>query len=129
MTECVKWGGRHRKWDGRPVASNGKTYAYRELWEQDRGPLEGKILHHRCLNKWCVNLDHLEALTQSEHLKEHGLPGDWGQADKQECPAGHPYDEDNTYTYETKDGSTERHCRKCRRATKKRYRERQKIKK
>lgn len=108
---------------------DGIRYAYRVLWEKERGPLNGLRLHHRCHNPWCVNLDHLEPITQAEHIKEHGLPGDWGQADKQECPAGHPYDEENTYTYERKNGSVERHCKPCHRETKKRYRARQKIKK
>lgn len=69
-----------------------------------------------------MNVAHLEPVPQRENMLRAGAKfGDWGQADKQECPEGHPYDEENTYTYETKDGSTERHCRKCRRAAKARY--------
>lgn len=100
---------------------DGHKYAYRMLWEKEHGPLNGSILHHRCEKKWCINLEHMEAITQAAHIKEHGLPGDWGQANKQQCPAGHDYDENNTYTYETKEGYTERHCRKCRLAAKRRY--------
>ncbi len=119
-TACMRWSGRHRKEDDRPMS--GINYAYRVLWEEANGPIPPKmVLHHRCENSWCVNLSHLELLTQGDHLREHGIPGDWGQADKTHCPAGHPYDKDNTYTYVTKDGSTERHCRICRRAAKQRY--------
>lgn len=117
-TPCEAWDGRHRKSDGRPLV--GKQYAYRVLWEERRGPLEEKVLHHRCEQKWCVNLDHLEPITQGEHLREHGLPGDWGQADKTECPQGHPYAGENLYV----SPNGERHCRECRRAAKRRYRAR-----
>lgn len=78
----------------------------------------------------CVNVLHLETVTQHENMLRGGVTGgDWGQADKQECPAGHAYNEENTYTYERKNGSVERHCKPCHRETKKRYRARQKIKK
>lgn len=33
---------------------------------------EGFELHHTCHNGWCVNPRHLQLLTFSEHLQEHG---------------------------------------------------------
>ena len=36
-------------------------------------------------------------MPQGAHLRLHGLPGDHCQAEKTHCPAGHPYDEANTY--------------------------------
>jgi hypothetical protein len=112
--DCVPWPGKHRKTDGRPIL--GRQYAYRVLWEEAHGPLNGLSLHHRCENKWCVNLAHLEPMKQGDHLREHGLPGDWGQADKTHCPQGHEYTEENTYHWRG-----ERHCRTCRTAAKRRY--------
>lgn len=108
---------------------DGKSYAYRVRWEREIGPLDpGLVLHHRCHNPACVRLDHLEPKTQAEHLREHGLPGDWGQADKTECPQGHPYDEENTYTWtDPKTGKRERGCRACRLAAKHRYRARRRA--
>lgn len=109
---------------------DGKQYAYRKLWQEANGPLTPDIvLHHECENSWCVNIEHLSPITQGEHLTEHGLPGDWGQADKTHCPAGHEYTPENTYTYERaarpgKGISVERHCKTCRQETKRRYRER-----
>lgn len=126
QSECTRWPGYHRASDGRPVINPGTpVYVYRVLWEERHGPLDpGLILHHTCENAWCVNLDHLVPLTRAEHLKEHELHGDWGQAEKTHCPAGHPYDDENTYRYARSDGTTERHCRACRRETKRRYRAR-----
>lgn len=99
-----------------------KRYAYRLLWEQERGPLApGVILHHSCENAWCVNLDHLDPLTQGDHLRAHGRPGDWGQAEKTHCPSGHPYSEENTYHHQRRDGRNERHCKICRLAAKRRF--------
>lgn len=103
-------------------------YAYRLAWEEVNGPLEpGIILHHLCGNPWCINLDHLEPMTQGEHLRRHGNSGDNHQADKTHCPAGHPYDVANTYHHTRKDGARERHCRACRYAAKKRSRARRRA--
>jgi len=117
MTPCVAWTGSHRTSDGRPIID--RQYVYRVLWEEANGPLDGLSLHHTCENKWCVNLDHLQPMSQGDHLREHGLAGDWGQADKTHCPAGHEYTEENTYRW-----NNERLCRACRRETKRRYNER-----
>jgi hypothetical protein len=122
MDECIKWNGKHRQSDGRPVTDD-KQYAYRYLWELEYGPLDSDLmLHHKCENSWCVNLDHLEPMTQSQHMKEHGfINGDWGQKDKTHCPQNHEYSEENTYVFTTKEGYVERHCRTCRKAAKKKY--------
>jgi HNH endonuclease len=110
MDSCQHWKGKHRKWDGRPVL--GDVYAYRIAYEAKHGKLEpGQILHHRCGHDWCVNPDHLMPMTQGEHMRLHGFGGDAnvGQALKTHCPAGHPYDDENTYHWRG-----ERQCRICR---------------
>lgn len=105
-----------------PSPSGDVAYVYRVLWEAYIGPLTPDVLlHHTCHDKSCINLDHLTPMSRADHIREHGFTGDWGQADKTHCANGHPYDETNTYTYITKDGSTERHCRTCRLAAKRRY--------
>lgn len=116
------WPGSVRKQDGRPIHT--KQYVYRLVYEAATGEPcpEGLIAHHECENPSCINPWHLKFITQGDHLIGHGLPGDWGQADKTHCPQGHEYTPANTYTYVTKDdGSTERHCRICRKAAKARY--------
>jgi hypothetical protein len=102
----------------------GDRYAYRVLWERLHGrPLpRGIVLHHRCEHAWCVQLAHLVPMTHGEHLIEHGRTGDRCQAAKTHCPAGHAYDEANTYRWHG-----ERQCRACRAATKRRFRARRKV--
>jgi hypothetical protein len=117
---CWPWPGFTRKSDGRATV-RGK-YVYRMLYLAATGEELPESGHHKCENKWCINPWHLEPLSQSDHMKEHGFGGDWGQAEKTHCANDHEYTVENTYTYKTKDGSTERHCRICRRAAKARYR-------
>ena len=98
--------------------SGRSTYAYRTVYESVTGePCPPGVAHHRCENPSCVNPEHLEFITQGEHVTGHGLPGDWGQADKDQCPQGHPYDGENTYHWHG-----ERQCRECRRQANARYR-------
>ena len=42
------------------------------LWEQINGAVPaGKELHHSCVNRLCINPEHLECLTSQEHGKRH----------------------------------------------------------
>lgn len=47
--------------------------AHRVAWERHHGmPVPtGFVIHHRCEQRDCVNADHLEALTHSEHNRTH----------------------------------------------------------
>lgn len=101
----------------------GKQYAYRTNYAREIGPLPPGVGHHLCEHVWCAEPRHLDFITQGQHLAEHGLSGDWGQADKTQCPAGHQYNEQNTYHYTRKDGRRERHCKQCVRDAKRRYRQ------
>lgn len=59
-----------------------------------------------CLHRRCVNPIHLEAKSGKENSRRTG------NATLTVCPAGHEYDEANTYV----DKTGRRHCRTCRRA-------------
>ena len=52
---------------------NGKThYAHRAAWEEVHGPIPpGLQIHHVCGNRVCVNVQHLELRTCSEHPRLH----------------------------------------------------------
>jgi hypothetical protein len=85
-------------------------------WEKANGPTPvGHELHHRCRVKPCVNVDHLVALTPTEHKNEHAV-------EVTHCPQGHEYDEANTYIRNR--GNGRRQCRACHREEMKNYRER-----
>lgn len=57
-------------------------YAHRWSYEYFVGEIpEGYQIDHLCLNKHCVNPEHLEAVTQSENtIRAHQIPGrkPWG---------------------------------------------------
>jgi len=67
---CIEWQG----------ACNSKGYGYangalvhRTAWEAICGPIpEGYEVHHRCRNKKCANVEHLEPLTREEHARAEG---------------------------------------------------------
>jgi hypothetical protein len=60
------------------------------------GPVpDGHEVHHKCENKACVNVNHLEALTHKEHVRRHdGIPG--VNAAKTHCKNGHEFSPENT---------------------------------
>lgn len=103
-------------WQWHPVSKNnpygqfcfaGRQYmAFMFSWWLYRGqlvkspPLE---LDHLCLNKGCVNPDHLEPVTRSENCRRapRRFPN--------HCPKGHKYTEANTRL----DKKNHRYCRAC----------------
>jgi hypothetical protein len=69
------------------------------------------VTHHTCARPLCCNPEHLLDVTRSAHLLEHhseNMNMGSHQALKTHCPAGHPYDDANTYRYRGR-----RHCRRC----------------
>ena len=115
IEKCWIWTGPSRKDDGRAMAS--RQYAYRLVYESvTGGPCPPGSAHHKCENPSCVNPTHLEFVTQTEHMRQHGWGGDSGQAAKTHCAQGHPYDDENTYRLP----NGHRVCRACRRENKRR---------
>ena len=103
------------------VGNRKMEYAHRWSYRafQEEIP-EGKEIHHTCKNKWCVNPEHLVAVSRKEHVDEDQRDVG-GKRAVTHCPQGHPYDEDNTYLVP---GRNHRLCRECRRQ-RNRERERQ----
>lgn len=110
MTPCMPWvAGRTGKgygqfWDG------GRTvYAHRFAYETVVGPIpDGFQLDHLCRVRNCVNVDHLEPVTNKENLRRGVSPSAVHTA-KVNCPkCGGDY---TSYTYPN--GRTKRQCRTC----------------
>lgn len=127
MTECVRYEGHSRTHDGRPTDNSGEgspRYVYRDLWEAERGPLpDGIILHHTCETVWCINLDHLAPMTQSEHAAIHLAERNRQRAaEATHCKNGHPWSEENTRWVNSSRDGRYRRCLICSREAKMRYR-------
>jgi hypothetical protein len=67
------------------------------------------VRDRECHNRACVNPRHLEAVTQQVNTLR-GLGNSAINARKTHCPAGHPYDEANTYVGKSK---RDRKCKIC----------------
>ena len=80
--------------------------AHRISYGLDKGDLPSLPLDHLCRHRHCVNPDHLEPVEGIVNTRRStvGL----NEANKTECPKGHPYDEENTYRHGGK-----RFCRRC----------------
>lgn len=94
-----------RFWDGERL-----SLAHRYSYILAHGSIkEGLQIDHLCKNTRCVNPAHLEAVTSRENnLRSEAVSAK--HAVKTHCPAGHAYDEGNTYV----DAKGSRHCRACR---------------
>jgi len=120
---CWPWAaGIHRSGYGLFSVGHKQIYAHRFSYQLHKGPIpEGLILDHTChgadaacpsgngcLHRRCVNPDHLEAVLPVQNVyRGNTLAAE--NAAKTQCPAGHPYDNDNTYV--TPQGW--RVCRRC----------------
>jgi hypothetical protein len=85
---------------------------HRLCYESFKGLIPpGKIIHHICGNKKCVNTEHLELVTRKEHSLIHDLAGsrrDY-KANQKKCKQGHALSGYNLIT--RKNGH--RVCRLC----------------
>ncbi len=66
---CLRWAGVMRGGYGRFWLGSRNVSAHRWAWEREYGPVpEGLEINHLCRNKWCVNADHLEAVTRQANF-------------------------------------------------------------
>ena len=84
--------------------------AHRAAWLLAYGQLPSSdlVLDHLCRNRWCVNVEHLEAVTMSENYWRGASPTA-ARPDQTLCKKGlHPWVESNLV--KTSSGMT---CREC----------------
>lgn len=86
-SRCWRWtGSSDRQGYGRIGTTAGKnTAAHRIAYETFVGAIPaGLVIDHLCRNKWCVNPDHLEPVTQAENVRR------WARS-LTSCRHGHAY--------------------------------------
>jgi hypothetical protein len=74
MTEpCHIWlGGKSGEGYGQIEIDGKICRVYRVIWALNNGEIfEGMVLHHRCENPSCVNINHLKLMTTEEHSSHH----------------------------------------------------------
>lgn len=126
MTDCITWTGYKAQNGYGYVVVDGKNIrAHRFTWEQKFGPIpDGLVLDHICHNeaakngecvggfdcqhRLCVNLDHLQAVTQRENIMNglHSIDV------KECCPKGHSYKVERNIMIRK---SGKRECAECNR--------------
>jgi len=102
-----------------------KARTHRLEWAKVFGPIpEGFDLHHKCYNKGCINPDHLEAMSHSEHMKLSRKEEEISFGSRQllaslrmKCKQGHFFTTENTYMYKGY-----RYCRTCNKEKVRRFR-------
>lgn len=109
VSGCLRWQGSHNP---RGYGRFGKGYAHREAWIRSGGTIpDGMVVDHvaarGCIYKDCINVTHLEVVTQWENV--HRGFKCITQMEKTHCPKGHPYSGHNLLL--KKDGK--RNCRAC----------------
>lgn len=121
--DCWLWAGATDGRYGHIRATKSKIMlkAHRVSYVLYVGPIpDGMEPDHTCKAKTCVNFNHLELVTHSVNVLR-GPSADFNLS-KTHCRNGHPFHEENTYTWiSTKNGRPERRCRECARATRLRY--------
>lgn len=108
---CWRWignchpdSGYGRMWFDRHDDRSAHRLAYE--WSGHTIP-EGLTIDHLCRNRWCVNPDHLEAVSRGENTLRGDSPFSIN-ARKTHCWRGHEFTPENTMTY-----NRMRHCREC----------------
>jgi hypothetical protein len=102
---CIEWTG-NRNSIGYGIANVDKKMRliHRYVWELENGLIpEGMVVHHKCRNRVCVNIEHLELMTLHDHQSDNI------HKRKTHCPYGHEYTPENTYI--RPNGA--RKCRAC----------------
>jgi len=128
---CVEWTGMV-DWGGYgkiKITTSGRkvwTGPHRAAWLCQRGDIPGDlVIDHLCRNRKCVNVDHMELVTNSEnviradHSNKKGRSGCKHGRELHSCTK---HARDDGYLREYGDGYTRWECRICRRDRVRRWR-------
>lgn len=94
-----------------------RLLAHRAAYQEKYGKIPEKmVLDHLCRNRLCINVDHLELVTQRENImRGEGIARKF--AERTHCAKNHLLDGNNIYLYKNR-----RLCRACRKDYDKKYR-------
>lgn len=118
MTPCREYQGPrdangYGRRNGRATRRFGSALVHRQVWVMAHGETPpSTVVRHLCDNPPCFRLDHLTDGTQADNLADmhaRGRARTNGYERKTHCPAGHPYDDVNTYV----DRNGKRSCKTC----------------
>lgn len=127
-SQCVEFIGCHHPRGYGAISVNGRLRrAHRVSFEMANGPIpDGLYVLHACDNPPCVNPDHLFLGTQSDNMLDCVSKGRYnnGNTVRTSCIHGHPFSGSNLRI-----NSRQRMCRTCIRASKRRSREKRRIRK
>lgn len=112
---CWEWiGSRMGNGYGQFYVAGKSVSSHRYSYEIIKGPVAGGFdLDHLCRNRPCVNPAHLEPVSRSVNIKRGDIRMNNGNAAKTSCPAGHPYNEENTCIRKPSHRAPFRTCRAC----------------
>lgn len=105
---CWSWtGGRTGTGYGSVAWKGRELRSHRLVYEILVGPIPaGRDLHHKCRDRACVNPEHLEPVTRSEHRWIHAM-------EIATCPSGHARNAQNTRLERLTSGRWRHACRVC----------------
>lgn len=107
--DCWSWTGFRYQGYGRLRWAPFKTNkAHRIVYQLFKGLIpDGLETDHLCLNRSCVNPDHIEPVTRAENIRRSHTTGN-GNGTRTHCRRGHELTDENTYAWRGK-----RFCRDC----------------
>lgn len=76
INDCIPWIGTRNRAGYGNFHLNGQTRgAHRVSYVIAKGPIpDGLVIDHRCYNTWCVNFEHLEAVTPAVNSQRRRPP-------------------------------------------------------
>lgn len=114
--DCVSWAGaKSARGYGRFTVDDKRHTAHRWIYERTVAPVPADmVLDHVCRNRLCVNVAHLEVVTNKENILR-GVGPTARHARQTHCKHGHEFTSENTAIKNYKQ-RTFRVCRTCKRA-------------